>query len=172
MREASARNTRSTGTRTKSPSNSRSTKSPPTATAHRCVDAVAFAEIGTQAGGDEIQRILAQRRATDAYIAPSRCAVFSSPRSAGFERGLGHLRRTQQQQQPPTHVRAVGGGLSSRPPVESGSSMPNTRLEQFARGRELAGMFSIPAATVPAQHVPYVFMAAAGHRQDLPGRIP
>src|SRR5690606_40120804 len=67
----------------------------------RDLDAVAFAELGTQARRNQVQRVLAQRRALyrvkGAFV---RAAVLlETPLQQDRERGLAARRRSQQQEQ-------------------------------------------------------------------------
>ena len=136
------------------------------------VHAVALAELRPQAGGNEVQRILAQRRAADGVQrALIGAAVFLEPAlEQDGERRLAAGGRPEQQQQAPPDVGAGGGGLEvvdhARQRLVDAEQLA---LEQLARALVLGG-FGGCGAAVPAQHVPDVLVAGAGECHGVAGQ--
>src|SRR5581483_4422481 len=138
------------------------------------LDAIPVTEFGTEAGGNQIQRVLAQRRALDGvYGALVSAAVFLEP--ALQKDGEGRFAagwRPEQQQQASAHIGPRCGSLEVIDHARKGLVDPEQlALEELARVGAVAG-FGRQSASVPAQHVPDVLVTRARHgvrvgRQDI-----
>jgi len=119
------------------------------------VHAVAVTKLGPQAGGDEVQGVLAQRRAADGVQrALVGAAVFlKPPLQQDGERRLAARGRTQHQQQPPADIGTGGRGLEVVDDTrERLIDTKQLALEQLARAHVLGGV-GLRGAPMPAQHV-------------------
>src|SRR5213082_106061 len=132
-------------------------------------DAVALAELGPETGRNEVQRVLAQRRAADGVErALLGAAVFlQPPLDEDRQRRLAARGLPEQQQQPPADVGAGGRGLEVVD--HAGQRFVDAEelaLEELPRARAL-GSVGLRRAPVPAQHVPDVFVTAAGESRGV-----
>ena len=127
----------------------------------RDADAVGVAKLGAQAGRNDVQGRLAQRRALDGIERPLvRAAVFlEAPLEQDGEGRFAAGRRSQQQQEPSPHIGSRGRGLE----IIHHASQGLIHAEQLAL-EQLAGFLDIVTlriTAVPQKHVPDVLVTGA-----------
>ena len=127
------------------------------------VDPVATAKLRPQAGWNQVERVLAQRRATDridgAFLGT---AVFlQTTLEEDRERRLAPGRRTEQQEQPAADVGACSCRLEVVDDARQGLiDAKQLALEELA-GARIHRCIGLHRAAVPLQHVPDVLVARA-----------
>src|SRR6185312_13951408 len=127
------------------------------------IDAVALAELRPQARRDEIEGTLPEWRALDGIeCAIVRAAVLlETALEQDREGGFASRGRSEEQQQPPAHIRARSRGLEVFDDArERLVDTEQLALEELARLQGFRCLW-IRALPMPAQHVPDVLMARA-----------